>query len=201
MFLDYIIILPAIIIAYFIGSISSAILVCKLMHLPDPRTQGSQNPGATNVLRIGGKKAAALTLLGDVLKGTIPVFICKWLGLPDAVLASVALAAFIGHLFPVFFKFQGGKGIATLFGCLIALNSLVALCWSVTWLIVALITRYSSLASLIASLLTPLYFWLLTGNKIYVFVTLMMALISIYRHKLNIIRLWSGTESRIRIRR
>src|SRR3990167_5067564 len=135
----------SIIIAYLFGSISSAILVCKIMGLPDPRTEGSRNPGATNVLRIGGKKAAAITLLGDMLKGVIPVLAAKWYGLDSLGLALVTFAAFIGHLFPVFFRLEGGKGVATLLGCLLALSLPAGLCWIATWLLMAAILRYSSL--------------------------------------------------------
>ncbi len=197
MFFEYSTFLLVIFIAYLLGSISSAILVCKMMHLPDPRTQGSNNPGATNVLRIGGKKAAALTLLGDVLKGTIPVLLAKWIGLPQAVIACVAFAAFMGHLYPVFFRFQGGKGVATLLGCLIALNMDVALCWAATWLIVAIISRYSSLASMLASLLAPLYFWYFTGDVAYIVATAGMVLVLIYRHQQNIVDLMAGRERKL----
>src|SRR5690349_11346528 len=107
----------AILIAYLFGSISSAIIVCKLMRLPDPRSQGSRNPGATNVLRIGGKKPAIITLLGDTVKGVIPVLLARWYGFPDDVLAFVAFAAFLGHIFPIYFRFEGGKGVATMLGC------------------------------------------------------------------------------------
>src|SRR5688572_5024295 len=112
----------AIVVAYLIGSLSSAIIVCKLMRLPDPRSEGSNNPGATNVLRIGGKKAAAITLAGDMLKGVIPVLAAKWCGIHPLGVGLVMLAAFAGHLYPIFFRFQGGKGVATLLGCLLALN-------------------------------------------------------------------------------
>src|SRR5437016_5515458 len=137
--IDCIELIAAAIIAYIFGSLSSAIIVCKLMGLPDPRTQGSNNPGATNVLRIGGKKAAAITLIGDMLKGLAPVLIVKILGMPFMVIAVAGLAAFIGHLFPVFFSFKGGKGVATALGCLLAISLPAALSWSVTWLLVALI--------------------------------------------------------------
>src|SRR3990167_7024040 len=149
----------ATIIAYLFGSISSAIIVCKIMGLPDPRTEGSRNPGATNVLRIGGKKAAAITLIGDMLKGFLPVFIAAIIGLDSIGLALVAFAAFSGHLFPIFFRFEGGKGVATALGCLIALSWPAALCWFATWIIVAYWFRYSSLSSLAASALAPIFVW------------------------------------------
>src|SRR5258708_38140208 len=122
MLMPYLIIVIAVAISYLIGSISSAIIVCKIMRLPDPRTQGSHNPGATNVLRIGGKKAAVITLFGDLLKGVIPVLAAKCLNFDALTLSLIAFAAFIGHIFPIFFRFEGGKGVATALGCLLALN-------------------------------------------------------------------------------
>ncbi|MBV9576276.1 MAG: glycerol-3-phosphate 1-O-acyltransferase PlsY [Gammaproteobacteria bacterium] len=187
----------ATLIAYLFGSISSAIVVCKLMRLPDPRTQGSKNPGATNVLRIGGKKAAAITLLGDVLKGIIPILLAKYLGLNAVGLSLVAFAAFIGHLFPIFFGFEGGKGVATLLGCLLALSWPVAVAWMVTWLVVAFIFRYSSLAALTASWLTPFFFWFFTKNTDFVIVSTIMLIFLTYRHQSNILKLFSGQESKI----
>lgn len=190
-------ILLATIAAYLFGSISSAILVCKLMGLPDPRTQGSRNPGATNVLRIGGKKAAVLTLLGDVLKGFIPVLAAKWIGLGETGLALVMFAAFFGHLFPVFFRFEGGKGVATLIGCLLALSLPIGISWMLTWFMMALLFRYSSLSSLTASLLAPVYVWYFTGSLIYTMTIALMSLILIYRHRSNIANLIAGKESKI----
>ncbi len=186
----------AVIIAYLIGSISSAIIVCKLMRLPDPRTEGSQNPGATNVLRIGGKKAAVITLLGDVLKGVIPVLAAKWYGLDILGLSMVTLAAFLGHLYPIFFGFQGGKGVATALGCLAALAWPVGLSLAVTWLIIAIIFRYSSLAALVASVLSPIYTWYFT-NWDYTIMALIMSSLLIYRHRQNIRNLLSGKEDKI----
>jgi len=183
--------------AYLFGSISSAVIVCKIMRLPDPRTEGSNNPGATNVLRIGGKKAAAITLLGDMLKGVIPVLIAKWIGLDSTGLAMVTFAAFFGHLYPVFFNFEGGKGVATAIGCLLALCWPVGLCWLVTWLLVAVIFRYSSLSSLVASVLSPIYIWYFTGNMTYVVTLSVMSLLLIIRHKSNIQKLLAGKESKI----
>lgn len=187
----------AILIAYLIGSFSSAIIVCKIMRLPDPRTQGSKNPGATNVMRFGGKKAAAITLAGDVLKGVIPVLAARWYGLDPTALAFVAFAAFVGHLFPIFFHFKGGKGVATLLGCLTALSWGTAICWAITWLIVAKLFRYSSLSSLTASILSPIYIWIITGNSIYVVIVALMAALLAYRHQSNIIKLMNGAESKI----
>lgn len=190
-------ILVAALIAYLFGSISSAIVVCKLMRLPDPRTQGSGNPGATNVLRIGGKQAAAITLLGDLLKGTIPVLAASWYGLPPLGIALTAFAAFIGHLFPIFFRFEGGKGVATLLGVLIALSWQAAFAWGVVWLLMAILFRFSSLAALTASVLTPGFMWYFTGNWLYVGAVALMAVVLIYRHRSNITKLLAGQESKI----
>lgn len=187
----------AILIAYLFGSLSSAIIVCKIMGLPDPRIEGSQNPGATNVLRIGGKVPAIITLLGDTLKGVIPVLIAKSLNLEPLILALVMLAAFLGHLFPIFFRFQGGKGVATMIGCLLALSWPVGLCWLSTWLIVAIIFRYSSLAALTTTAITPFYMWFFTHNMIYTVTTVLMGVILIYRHRSNIANLLSGQEKKI----
>jgi acyl phosphate:glycerol-3-phosphate acyltransferase len=187
----------AILCAYLIGSISSAIIVCKIMGLPDPRTEGSKNPGATNVLRIGGKKAAFITLLGDALKGLIPVLIAKWYGFSDSTIALVAFAAFLGHLFPVFFNFEGGKGVATFIGCLLALSLPTACGWIATWLIVAFIFRYSSLAALTASFLVPFYMAYFEPIPVYILIVSLMAFILFIRHRQNMINLWRGKEKRI----
>lgn len=187
----------AIYIAYLFGSLSSAIIVCKLMRLPDPRTQGSGNPGATNVLRIGGKKAALITLLGDTLKGLIPVLIAKWYGFDPLVLALIALAAFIGHLYPIFFRFEGGKGVATTLGCLLALSWPTALCWIATWLLVMLLFRYASLSAIVTSLLVPFYIWYFTHEMVYVIVITTMSLILILKHYSNIANLLTGKELKI----
>jgi glycerol-3-phosphate acyltransferase PlsY len=186
----------AIIIAYLFGSISSAIIVCKIMRLPDPRTEGSKNPGATNVLRFGGKKAAIITLFGDVLKGVIPVLAAKFYGLDTLGMALVTFAAFIGHLYPVFFRFEGGKGVATAFGCLIALNWEIGLALAITWLIIAFCFRYSSLAALITAILAPIYAWYFT-NWIYTITIIIISALLIYRHKSNIQNLFAGKEKKI----
>lgn len=190
-------IMMATLIAYFFGSLSSAIIVCKIAGLPDPRTQGSRNPGATNVLRIGGKKLAIITLLGDMLKGLIPVLLAKWYGLDETGLAFVTFAAFMGHLFPIFFRFEGGKGVATAIGCLLALNLPVGLCWVATWLVVAVIFRYSSLASLTASILAPIYIWYFTRSDTYFLTISLMSILLIYRHTENIKKLLTGKESKL----
>lgn len=186
-----------VIASYLLGSISSAIIACRLMGLPDPRTQGSRNPGATNVLRIGGKKAAIITLLGDLLKGVIPVLLAKALGFDANGLALVTIAAFLGHLYPVYFGFEGGKGVATALGCLLALNWPTGLCWMAVWGITATVTRYSSLSSLTASFFAPFFIWLFTGNLILTLTIAVMSLILIFRHRSNIIKLVKGEESRI----
>lgn len=189
-------ILIAILASYLFGSISSAIIVCKALGLPDPRTEGSKNPGATNVLRIGGKKAALITLLGDTLKGVIPVLLAKWYGLDDVGVSMVMLSAFLGHLFPIFFRFEGGKGVATAFGCLLALKIEIGFAITVTWMVMALLFRYSSLAALTGAILAPLYTWYFT-NWIYTSIVSVMSLILIFRHRGNIKKLLAGEESRI----
>ncbi len=186
----------AIIIAYLIGSISTAIVTCKIMGLPDPRKQGSGNPGATNVLRFGGKKAAIITLIGDMMKGLIPVLIAKWYGLDTLGLSFVAFAAFVGHLYPVFFRFQGGKGVATAFGCLVALSGWLGLSLAATWLIFAILFRYSSLAALLSALLAPLYAWYFT-NMDYTLTACVISVLLIWRHRKNIHQLIQGKERKI----
>jgi len=184
--------------AYLIGSLSAAIITCKLMGLPDPRTRGSNNPGATNVLRVGGKKAAAFTLLGDAIKGVIPVLIAQWMEAPSHILALVALAAFLGHLYPVFFGFRGGKGVATAFGVLIALAWPVGLAVLGTWLVLAKLFKISSLSALIAAVLLPLYMWLLAPQPGFVMLAAVISIMLIWRHRSNIRELIAGTEEKIR---
>lgn len=183
--------------AYLVGSLSTAVIISKFLGLPDPRTSGSGNPGATNVLRLGGKKAAIGTLLGDLLKGLIPVLVARALGLGDTTVALVGLGAFLGHLYPVFFGFRGGKGVATALGILIALSPATAGAAALTWFLVAALSRYSSLAALMTALLTPVYLAVLTGAKAQVLVLIFMAALLFWRHKDNIRRLLNGTESRI----
>jgi glycerol-3-phosphate acyltransferase PlsY len=185
-----------IVFAYLIGSVNCAIIVCKLMGLPSPLTVGSGNPGATNVLRLGSKKAAAITLLGDAVKGVIPVVIGHILHESVLVLSLIALAAVIGHIFPLFFKFKGGKGVATTFGVVIALSPLLGLCALITWLVIAAIFRYSSLAALVTCILTPAYAYYLLGPES-LWPLVVMVLIVIIRHHSNIRRLLNGTESKI----
>ena len=192
--------LPILIIAgYLIGSLSSAILVCKAFALPDPRTQGSNNPGATNVLRIGGKKAAAITLIGDGLKGIIPILIARYLGTELLTMTLIALAAFLGHVYPVFFGFKGGKGVATFLGGLFALNYLVGLSFTLIWLFVAKVLKISSLSALIATLLTPVIFYFSSAKDLNA--TYVIALICVwifYTHRSNIARMLSGDEGKIK---
>ncbi len=183
-----------IITAYLAGSISSAIIFAKIMGLPDPREQGSGNPGATNMLRIGGKKAAILTLAGDMLKGVIPVIIARLIGVQPELLIVVGFAAFIGHLYPVFFKFQGGKGVATAIGILIAADWVIALFTIGVWLTMSILSRISSLSALTAFFLTPLFVGLMGYSSLTVIVLSILTLMLIWRHRSNIQNLLHGTE-------
>ncbi len=183
-------------IAYLFGSLNSAIVLCKLAGLPDPRTQGSGNPGATNVLRFGGKKLAATVLFFDVLKGVIPVVIAHLLGLDMVWVAATAFAAFVGHLFPVFFQFQGGKGVATALGGFLALSPALAGAGLLTWLLVFAISRISSLSALTAAALTPVYSLWIIDSVPARWVILATALMLIARHHGNIRRLLSGQEGK-----
>lgn len=183
--------------AYLFGSIASAILVCRLFGLSDPREGGSGNPGATNVMRLHGKKAALLTLAGDVLKGIIPVLLAKTLNGTELVVALSGLAAFFGHLFPIFFKFKGGKGVATLIGVLFATHWMLGLAYISTWAITALLFRYSSLSALVAAGLTPVYSWLILENIGFTLCHFAMVSILIWRHRSNIQNLIAGTEDKI----
>jgi len=184
--------------AYLLGSLSSAIIVCKLMGLPDPRSEGSGNPGATNVLRIGGKKAAAITLLGDMLKGLLPVLLAHSFASSHTVLAAVGAAAFLGHLYPVFFRFQGGKGVATMLGVLFGFHWGVGLATALTWLLMAKVFKISSLSALIATLLAPVFIWKIMGMiPALIITTLLMTAILYWRHRSNIIRLIKGDEGAI----
>jgi len=187
--------------AYLLGSVSFAIVVSKLFKLDDPRTYGSQNPGATNVLRTGNKAAAALTLLGDCVKGWIAVAAAVYLSQPlqlgDEVIAGVAFAVFAGHLWPIFFRFQGGKGVATALGVLLSLNPILGLATLTTWLIIARAFRYSSLAALAAAVFAPFYYALLFGVRAQLIAVTIMSILLIYRHRSNIANLLSGKESRI----
>lgn len=185
-----------IVAAYLLGSIAFGIVVSKLFGLPDPRTVGSGNPGATNVLRSGKKLAAALTLLGDVVKGWLPVWLALQSDMLMWVVAYVSLAVFIGHLYPIFYKFKGGKGVATALGVMLAISPLLGLAAMLTWIVVFAISRYSSLAAIVAAVLAPVYAWvLLSVYKDYVIAVLVMSVLLIWRHRTNIQKLLAGTES------
>ena len=186
-----------VVLGYLAGSISTAILVCRAMGLPDPRSEGSRNPGATNVLRFGGKKAAAITLIGDFAKGFLPVLLARLAGVEETGLALTALAAFLGHLYPVFFGFEGGKGVATAFGAILGLSYLVALAAFATWLFMAFIVRISSLSALTAAALAPLFAWSFGLPGTYLLAVLVMVALLVWRHRSNIRHLLAGTEDRI----
>lgn len=192
--------------AYLVGSLSFAVIVSRAMGLSDPRTYGSKNPGATNVLRSGSKKAAVVTLLLDGAKGWLPVALAQWYGtswgLEAGTVALVALGAFVGHLYPVFFRFQGGKGVATAAGVLLGVHWALGLATLATWIIIAAFFRYSSLAALVAAVFAPLYYifgdglaWRMEGELL--FAICVMSLLLIYRHAENIGRLARGTESKL----
>ena len=198
--------LLAVVAAYLIGSLSFAVIVSRTMGLHDPRTYGSKNPGATNVLRSGSKVAAVVTLLLDCAKGWLPVLLVRWYGkdygLEEGTQAMAGLAAFVGHLFPLFFRFQGGKGVATALGVLLGINWMLGLATAATWLIVAWFFRYSSLAALVAAVFAPVYYVFGDGvawysEKSILLALSVMALLLIWRHAQNIGRLVKGNESRL----
>ena len=190
-----------IIAAYLLGSISFALVTSKLFGLDDPRTYGSGNPGATNVLRSGNKLAALLTLIGDAAKGWLAVFLASWLadkvGIGIWGVAGVAIAAFIGHLFPVFSGFKGGKGVATGLGVLLGINPMLGGFVLLTWLLVAFLTRYSSLSALVSAALAPVYYGLMFRVDAFFYAICIISALLIFRHRHNIINLVSGTESKI----
>ena len=188
--------ISVLIAAYLIGSLNSAIVLCKLAGLPDPRSQGSGNPGATNVLRFGGKKLAATVLIIDVLKGVLPVVIASLLGLEMVWLTATAFAAFLGHLYPVFFQFRGGKGVATALGGFLALSLPFAGAILLSWLVVFVLTRISSLSAIIASSLAPLYSIWFMESLVARWIIFIMATMLLLRHSGNIKRLLSGEESK-----
>ena len=192
--------------AYLLGSLSFAVIVTRAMGLNDPRTYGSKNPGATNVLRSGSKAAAVITLLLDAIKGWLPVVLVRWWGEPyglgEGAVAMAGLAAFLGHLWPVFFRFEGGKGVATALGVLVGISPWLGLFTALTWLVVAAVSRYSSLASLSAALLAPLVYVLAGGmlwstDRVTVVAIIAMSALLAWRHKENISRLVQGKESRL----
>lgn len=182
--------------AYLVGSVSSAIIVCRTLGLPDPRQHGSNNPGATNVLRIGGKGAAAMTLAGDMLKGLLPTLIATWAGFQPIVIAGVAVAAFAGHLFPVFFQFRGGKGVATALGALLGAAPVAGLLALASWLAFSLAFRISSVAALCSFVLVPL-FLLIKGQHYLAAGFTVIAVMLFFTHRSNLARLRAGTEPRL----
>lgn len=186
-----------IVLGYLLGSVSSAIVACRLMGLPDPRATGSRNPGATNVLRFGGKKAAAATLAGDMLKGVIPVVIAHLAQAEPLVIGLTALAAFLGHLYPIFFGFKGGKGVATMLGVLLGIQIWAGLATCGVWLFMAFVVKVSSLAALVATATAPLWVWWLTGSMELAGITTVMTVMLYWRHRSNIQNLIRGTEGKI----
>ena len=208
--MDHLYSLAAVVGAYLLGSLSFAVIVSRVMGLKDPRSYGSQNPGATNVLRSGSKVAAIATLLLDGFKGWLPVMLVKWFGkdyaMDDAVVAMVALSAFLGHLFPVFFKFKGGKGVATAAGALLGIDWLLGLATLVSWLIVAYVSRYSSLASLASAVFAPLFYLLgdraawYTERSLFLAIVIISVLL-VMRHRDNINKLLAGKESKLNFKK
>ncbi len=204
--MEYLYSSAAVLLAYLLGSLSFAVIVSRVMGLKDPRSYGSKNPGATNVLRSGSKAAAVVTLLLDGLKGWLPVVLIKWFGrdygLDDGTVAAAGFAAFLGHLFPVFFRFKGGKGVATAAGVLLGVDWLLGLATLATWLIVAYFSRYSSAASLASAAFAPLFY--LMGNRgpwyterSILLAIFMMSVLLVFRHRENIAKLMQGKESRL----
>lgn len=181
--------------AYLIGAIAFGIIASKLFGLPDPRTIGSGNIGATNVARSGKKGAALFTLIGDIFKGWLPVWLATNLHAPTWVVAAIAAAVFFGHLFPIYFNFKGGKGVATAYGIMLALSPLLGLATFITWILVFLVSRYSSLAAIITAAFSPVFAWFFIPESTYILVIFVMATLLIWRHKTNIERLVAGTEA------
>jgi glycerol-3-phosphate acyltransferase PlsY len=199
--MNHLLSLAAVVASYLVGSLSFAVSVSRLMGLSDPRTYGSGNPGATNVLRSGSKAAAILTLALDALKGWLPVALVVRFGpaygLGEWTIAGVALAAFLGHLWPVFFRFKGGKGVATAAGALFGIDPLLGAATVATWLIIAAFFRYSSLASIVAALFAPFWYLLTEGPDAIAIAVFVMGALLVWRHSANIKRLFAGTESRL----
>ena len=184
-----------ILFAYLVGSVSSGIIVSQIFNLPDPRTIGSKNPGATNVMRSGNKKAAIFTLLGDLLKAILVLAIAEYLGFNDLIIVCVALGVLIGHIYPIFYKFQGGKGVATAIGILFALNFKLALIVASIWLLVFGIWRYSSLAAIVAAISAPIIaIFILRDQSLYCIAFTLITIIILFKHQANIRKLLSGTE-------
>jgi glycerol-3-phosphate acyltransferase PlsY len=186
---------------YLAGSISTAIITCKLMGLDDPRSVGSNNPGATNVLRHGGKKAAIITLLGDMLKGLLPILLVQlWTNDVNAS-AIVGIAAFLGHLYPVYFRFKGGKGVATFFGILLGFNWIAGAATLAVWLTTTLLFKVSALSALVASFTAPFIIWYITNSQSLIAATIFMATLLIWRHRSNIQNMMEGTENKIGVKK
>ncbi len=185
--------------AYLLGSVATAVLVSRALGIADPRTHGSHNPGATNMLRLGGKSAGAITLAGDMLKGLLAVLIARAFEAPSPVLAAVGLAAFLGHLYPVFLRFRGGKGVATALGVILGWHWPAGLATMGTWLVMAFLFRYSSLAALIAALAAPGYLWWLQPEPLLAWTCMLMSALLWWRHRENIRHLLDGTEGKIEL--
>lgn len=183
--------------AYLLGSISTAIITCKLMGLKDPRRVGSNNPGATNVLRHGGKKAAIITLLGDMLKGLLPVLIVSHLDPAAEAVSITGLSAFLGHIYPVYYRFKGGKGVATFYGVLLGINWMAGIAALVVWLLVAFVFKMSALSALVSALASPFIVWYITNTNILIVTTMLMTLVLYWRHRSNISNMLAGKEHRI----
>ena len=188
-------------ISYLLGSLCSAIIVCRLFHLPNPVTEGSKNPGTTNVLRIAGKKYAAIVLLGDLLKGTLPILLARMLGASDALIGFVGLSAVIGHIYPLYFQFKGGKGVATALGVILGINALLGVAVLVTWALVAKLSHYASLASIVAITLAPFYALFILPSNVWFLPLAMIALLIVYMHRENINRLFAGVEPKIKLQK
>ncbi|MDG3089100.1 glycerol-3-phosphate 1-O-acyltransferase PlsY [Vibrio hannami] len=187
--------LVMIISAYLLGSISSAVLICRLYRLPDPRSSGSHNPGATNVYRLGGKPAAIAVLVCDMLKGALPVWVGYFLGIEPMLLGVIGIAACLGHIYPIFFHFKGGKGVATAIGAIAPIGWELTAMLGITWLAIALVTRISSAAAIFTALLAPFYTWLVKPQ--YTLPVAMLCCLVIFRHQDNIKRLIEGTEPKV----
>jgi len=184
--------------AYLIGSVSSAILICKTLGLPDPRTQGSNNPGATNVRRIAGNKVAAVVLLGDTFKGFLPVLMATTLDLSLFEISLIGLGAFLGHIYPVFFNFKGGKGVATYVGILLACSTLVGIAFICIWLFIAKVLKISSLSALVATAISPVYYYLAADDARSAIVITLICVLIFYTHRSNIKRLINDEEDDIK---
>tara|TARA_Y100001935_G_scaffold200408_1_gene168723 strand:- start:15539 stop:16123 length:585 start_codon:yes stop_codon:yes gene_type:complete len=184
--------------SYIIGSFSSAVIICKMMGIPDPRYNGSNNPGATNVKRLGGNKAAAFVLFGDSIKGLLPVLGSAWLGVSEIILACVGMAVFLGHLYPIFFKFVGGKGVATSIGILFGLNVLVGFLVATIWLLVAKITKISSLSAIVSLIFSPAIIYFIQPSVELITMQIAITSILLWRHRKNISNLISGKEAKMK---